>query len=68
MLERETADRIRLERELQELQAKFTSLQRNHEQTEMELMHTRMIAASLDGELEDDDEGLWFVAADVLYF
>lgn len=38
---------------------KHTALQRKHEQTEMDLMHTRMLAASLDGEMEeDDDEGM----------
>ncbi|KAK2165919.1 hypothetical protein LSH36_44g06061 [Paralvinella palmiformis] len=57
MLERETGDRIRFERELQEIQTKYSTLQRVHEQTEMDLMHTRMLAASLDGELEDDEEG-----------
>lgn len=39
------------------LQSKFTNLQRKHEAAELDLMHTRLLAASLDGELDDEDNG-----------
>ena len=37
------------------LQSKFQNLQRKHEATELDLMHTRLLAASVDAEYDEDD-------------
>ncbi|XP_064613479.1 LOW QUALITY PROTEIN: unconventional myosin-XVIIIa-like [Liolophura sinensis] len=58
MLEVETAERMRLEKELKDLQAKYTAVKRQCEKHEMELMQSRLWQASLvEGDLEDDIDG-----------
>jgi myosin-18 len=55
MLETETAERIRLEKELKDFQTKFNQLQQLHQRTEMELIDTRMLTASIEHELDDEE-------------
>ncbi|KAK9892323.1 hypothetical protein WA026_019778 [Henosepilachna vigintioctopunctata] len=52
-LDAETSERIRLERELSEVQAKNKELNRNSERLEMELLYAR---SDLNGISEEDDE------------
>ncbi|XP_012936920.1 unconventional myosin-XVIIIa [Aplysia californica] len=59
LLEAETAERLRLEKELRDLQNKFTPLKRQNEKLQMEMMQTRLWQAEaaeedLDGEKDDD--------------
>ncbi|BFZ18652.1 hypothetical protein BsWGS_21691 [Bradybaena similaris] len=57
LLEAETADRMRLEKELREVQNKFTAMKRQNEKLQMEVMQTRLWQAeSVDNELEDEKE------------
>ncbi|XP_032363338.1 unconventional myosin-XVIIIa isoform X9 [Etheostoma spectabile] len=58
LLETETSERLRLEKDTKELQAKFDSMKKQMESMEMEVMEARLIRASeLNGEMEDDDTG-----------
>ena len=56
VLETEQVERLRLEREYKELQARYAALQRRLEATEMDLHHARMLAAELEGDYDDEDE------------
>ena len=55
VLESEQAERLRLEKELRELSSKYSALQRQHDLTELDLHQARMLAADLDGEVDDDE-------------
>ncbi|XP_010781082.1 unconventional myosin-XVIIIa-like [Notothenia coriiceps] len=58
MLESETSERLRLEKGMSDLQAKFDSTNKQMESMEMEVMEARLIRASeLNGEMDDDDTG-----------
>ncbi|KAM9318464.1 unconventional myosin-XVIIIa isoform 4-T5 [Pholidichthys leucotaenia] len=58
LLETEAAERLRLEKDMKDLQAKFDSMKKQMESMEMEVMEARLIRASeLNGELDDDDSG-----------
>nr|XP_033952988.1 unconventional myosin-XVIIIa isoform X7 [Pseudochaenichthys georgianus] len=58
MLESETSERLRLEKDMNDLQAKFDSTNKQMESMEMEVMEARLIRASeLNGEMDDDDTG-----------
>ncbi|XP_053363679.1 unconventional myosin-XVIIIa isoform X7 [Clarias gariepinus] len=58
LLESETSERLRLEKDLKDLQAKYESMKKQMESMEMEVMETRLIHASeLNGEMDDDDTG-----------
>ncbi|XP_059188165.1 unconventional myosin-XVIIIa isoform X3 [Centropristis striata] len=58
LLESETSERLRLEKDMKDLQAKFDSMKKQTESMEMEVMEARLIRASeLNGEMEDDDTG-----------
>ncbi|XP_049324747.1 unconventional myosin-XVIIIa isoform X3 [Astyanax mexicanus] len=62
LLETETAERLRLEKDMKELQGKFDGMKKQMESMEMEVMEARLIRASeLNGEMDDDDEagGEW---------
>ncbi|XP_058490606.1 unconventional myosin-XVIIIa isoform X4 [Solea solea] len=53
MLETETSERLRLERDMKDLQGKFDTMKK-----QMEVMEARLIRASeLNGEMDDDDSG-----------
>ncbi|XP_072043844.1 LOW QUALITY PROTEIN: unconventional myosin-XVIIIa-like, partial [Amphiura filiformis] len=57
ILEAETAERMRLEKELKELKAAHGSLQRKAEKLEMENMESRMLRSSyMDGDMGSSDE------------
>ncbi|XP_019401358.1 PREDICTED: unconventional myosin-XVIIIa isoform X14 [Crocodylus porosus] len=58
LLDAETAERLRAEKDMKDLQAKYDALKKQMEAMEMEVMEARLIrAAELNGELEDDDSG-----------
>ncbi|XP_072302594.1 unconventional myosin-XVIIIa-like isoform X2 [Eucyclogobius newberryi] len=58
MLEAETSERLRLEKDLKDLQAKFELMKKQIEAQEMEVMEARLMKTSdLNGELDDDDSG-----------
>ncbi|XP_068568631.1 unconventional myosin-XVIIIa isoform X1 [Cebidichthys violaceus] len=58
MLETETSERLLLEKDMKDLQAKFDSMNKQMESMEMEVMEARLIRASeLNGEMDDDDTG-----------
>ncbi|XP_072445808.1 unconventional myosin-XVIIIa isoform X11 [Chiloscyllium punctatum] len=58
LLETETAERLRLEKEMKELQAKYDGMKKQMESMEMEVMEARLIkAAELNGDLDDDESG-----------
>ncbi|EMP37792.1 Myosin-XVIIIa [Chelonia mydas] len=58
LLDAETAERLRAEKEMKDLQAKYEVLKKQMESMEMEVMEARLIrAAELNGELDDDDSG-----------
>ncbi|XP_060928908.1 unconventional myosin-XVIIIa [Limanda limanda] len=58
LLETETSERLRLERDTKDLQTKFDSMTKQMESMEMEVMEARLIRASeLNGEMDDDDTG-----------
>uniref|UniRef100_A0A4W3ITE7 Myosin XVIIIA n=1 Tax=Callorhinchus milii TaxID=7868 RepID=A0A4W3ITE7_CALMI len=62
LLETEAAERLRLEKEMKELQAKYDVAKKEMSSMEMEVMEARLIrAAELNGELDDDDDssGEW---------
>ncbi|XP_025090259.1 unconventional myosin-XVIIIa-like isoform X3 [Pomacea canaliculata] len=55
LLEAESAERMRLEKELKDLQAKYVPLKRQNEKLQMEVMQTRVWQAqSVEEELEED--------------
>uniref|UniRef100_A0A669CJB0 Myosin XVIIIA n=1 Tax=Oreochromis niloticus TaxID=8128 RepID=A0A669CJB0_ORENI len=58
LLETETSERLRLEKDMKDLQVKFDSMKKEMESMEMEVMEARLIRASeLSGEVEDDETG-----------
>ncbi|XP_030041770.1 unconventional myosin-XVIIIa isoform X2 [Microcaecilia unicolor] len=58
LLESETAERLRVEKEMKDLQAKHDVLRNQMESMEMEVMEVRLIrAAELNGDLDDEDTG-----------
>uniref|UniRef100_A0AAR2IGF4 Myosin XVIIIAb n=1 Tax=Pygocentrus nattereri TaxID=42514 RepID=A0AAR2IGF4_PYGNA len=58
LLESETSERLRLEKDMKDLQAKYDSMKKQMESMEMEVMESRLIRASeLNGEMDDDDTG-----------
>ncbi|XP_053130593.1 unconventional myosin-XVIIIa isoform X13 [Hemicordylus capensis] len=58
LLDAETAERLRTEKDMKELQAKYDALKKQMESMEMEVMEARLIrAAELNGEMDDDDAG-----------
>ncbi|XP_078235301.1 unconventional myosin-XVIIIa isoform X11 [Pogona vitticeps] len=58
LLDAETAERLRAEKEMKDLQAKYDALKKQMESMEMEVMEARLIrAAELNGEMDDDDSG-----------
>ncbi|KAI5626748.1 unconventional myosin-XVIIIa isoform X1 [Silurus asotus] len=60
LLESETSERLRFEKDMKDLQAKYDSMKKQMESMEMEVMETRLIHASeLNGEMDDDDAGKW---------
>ncbi|XP_049896452.1 unconventional myosin-XVIIIa-like isoform X2 [Epinephelus moara] len=62
LLETETSERLRLEKDMKDLQAKFDAVKKQLESQEMEVMEARLMKTSeLNGELDDDDDagGEW---------
>ncbi|XP_029028549.1 unconventional myosin-XVIIIa-like isoform X7 [Betta splendens] len=62
LLETETAERLRLEKDMKDLQDKFDALRKQFEAQEMEVMEARLMKTSeLNGEMDDDDDagGEW---------
>ncbi|XP_063811986.1 unconventional myosin-XVIIIa isoform X5 [Pseudophryne corroboree] len=58
LLETETGDRLRVEKDMKDLQAKYDALKKQMESMEVEVMEARLIrAAELNGEMDDDDSG-----------
>uniref|UniRef100_T1J6E8 Myosin motor domain-containing protein n=1 Tax=Strigamia maritima TaxID=126957 RepID=T1J6E8_STRMM len=56
MLEVESSERMRLEKELRGVETKYESLKHNHNKIEMEMMEARMYRASeMNGDLSDDE-------------
>merc|ERR1712168_62561 len=55
LLEAEQAQRVKLQKELKDVQQKYDALQRKHEITEMDLMHTRLLASSYDGDMDEEE-------------
>ncbi|KAM6970335.1 unconventional myosin-XVIIIa isoform 2-T2 [Aplochiton taeniatus] len=68
LLETETSERLRLEKDLKDLQAKFDTMKKQMESVEMEVMEARLIrTAELNGEMDDDDDdagGEWHLKYD----
>uniref|UniRef100_UPI003AAB05E1 unconventional myosin-XVIIIa-like n=1 Tax=Centroberyx gerrardi TaxID=166262 RepID=UPI003AAB05E1 len=57
LLETETSERLRLEKDMKDLQAKFDAMKKQMESQEMEVMEARLMKASeLNGEMDDDDD------------
>ncbi|XP_069617298.1 unconventional myosin-XVIIIa isoform X7 [Ranitomeya imitator] len=58
LLETEAAERLRVEKDMKDLQAKYDALKKQMESMEVEVMEARLIrAAELNGEMDDDDSG-----------
>ncbi|XP_064351936.1 unconventional myosin-XVIIIa isoform X13 [Camelus dromedarius] len=58
LLDAETAERLRAEKEMKELQTQYDALKKQMEVMEMEVMEARLIrAAEINGEVDDDDTG-----------
>ncbi|XP_024590402.1 unconventional myosin-XVIIIa isoform X4 [Neophocaena asiaeorientalis asiaeorientalis] len=58
LLDAETAERLRAEKEMKELQTQYDALKKKTEVMEMEVMEARLIrAAEINGEVDDDDTG-----------
>ncbi|XP_041657271.1 unconventional myosin-XVIIIa-like isoform X2 [Cheilinus undulatus] len=56
LLETETSERLRLEKDMKDLQAKFDAMKKQLESQEMEVMEARLMKTSeLNGEMDDDD-------------
>uniref|UniRef100_A0A665W256 Myosin XVIIIAa n=1 Tax=Echeneis naucrates TaxID=173247 RepID=A0A665W256_ECHNA len=57
LLETETSERLHLEKDMKELQAKFDAMKKQLESQEMEVMEARLLKSSeLSGEMDDDDD------------
>nr|XP_009303854.2 unconventional myosin-XVIIIa isoform X3 [Danio rerio] len=57
LLETETSERLRLEKDMKDLQVKFDALKKQTESMEMEIMEARLLRASdLNGEMDDGDD------------
>nr|XP_046267282.1 unconventional myosin-XVIIIa [Scatophagus argus] len=57
LLETETSERLRLEKDLKDLQAKFDAMKKQLESQEMEVMEARLMKTSeLNGEMDDDED------------
>ncbi|XP_027129419.1 unconventional myosin-XVIIIa isoform X2 [Larimichthys crocea] len=57
LLETETSERLRLEKDMKDLQAKFDAVMKQLESQEMEVMEARLLKTSeLNGEMDDDDD------------
>ncbi|XP_042165176.1 unconventional myosin-XVIIIa-like isoform X7 [Oncorhynchus tshawytscha] len=57
LLETETSERLRLEKDMKDLQAKFDLMKKQMECMEMEVMEARLIrTAELNGDMDDDDD------------
>uniref|UniRef100_A0A669DIK6 Myosin XVIIIA n=1 Tax=Oreochromis niloticus TaxID=8128 RepID=A0A669DIK6_ORENI len=57
LLEAETSERLRLEKDMKDLQAKFDAMKKQFESQEMEVMEARLMKTSeLNGEMDNDDE------------
>ncbi|CAJ1064269.1 unconventional myosin-XVIIIa-like isoform X9 [Xyrichtys novacula] len=57
LLETETSERLRLEKDMKDLQAKFEGVTKQLEAQEMEVMEARLMKTSeLNGEMDDDDD------------
>ncbi|XP_074528789.1 unconventional myosin-XVIIIa-like [Halichoeres trimaculatus] len=62
LLETETAERLRLEKDMKDLQAKYEAVKKQLEAQEMEVMEARLMKTSeLNGEMDEDDDagGEW---------
>ncbi|XP_055798792.1 unconventional myosin-XVIIIa-like isoform X5 [Salvelinus fontinalis] len=62
LLETETSERLRLEKDMKDLQAKFDLMKKQMECMEMEVMEARLIRmAEINGDMDDDDDagGEW---------
>ncbi|XP_034540446.1 unconventional myosin-XVIIIa-like [Notolabrus celidotus] len=62
LLETETSERLRLEKDMKDLQAKFDAVKKQLEAQEMEVMEARLMKSSeFNGEMDDDDDagGEW---------
>ncbi|XP_077021481.1 unconventional myosin-XVIIIa isoform X2 [Tamandua tetradactyla] len=58
LLDAETAERLRAEKEMKELQTQYDALKKQMEVMEMEVVEARLIrAAEINGEVDDDDTG-----------
>ncbi|KAM7069424.1 unconventional myosin-XVIIIa isoform 9-T10 [Molossus nigricans] len=58
LLDAETAERLRAEKEMKELQTQYDALKKQMEVMEMEVMEARLIrAAEINGEVDEDDAG-----------
>ncbi|XP_063107204.1 unconventional myosin-XVIIIa isoform X3 [Cavia porcellus] len=58
LLDAETAERLRAEKEMKELQTQYDALKKQMEVMEMEVMEARLIrAAEVNAEVDDDDAG-----------
>ncbi|KAI5624485.1 unconventional myosin-XVIIIa isoform X3 [Silurus asotus] len=58
LLETETAERLRLEKDMKDLQTKFEEMKKQMGSMEVEVMEARLIRATeLNGELDDDENG-----------
>ncbi|XP_029785132.1 unconventional myosin-XVIIIa isoform X3 [Suricata suricatta] len=58
LLDAETSERLRAEKEMKELQTQYDALKKQMEVMEMEVMEARLIrAAEINGEVDDDDAG-----------
>ncbi|XP_026183820.1 unconventional myosin-XVIIIa-like isoform X2 [Mastacembelus armatus] len=56
LLETETSERLRLDRDLKDLQPKFDAMKKQLESQEMEVIEARLMRTSeLNGEMDDDD-------------
>uniref|UniRef100_A0A3Q3LLC3 Myosin XVIIIAa n=1 Tax=Labrus bergylta TaxID=56723 RepID=A0A3Q3LLC3_9LABR len=57
LLETETSERLRLEKDMKDLQAKFDAMKKQLESQEMEVIEARLMKTSeINGEMDDDDE------------
>ncbi|ROL54203.1 Unconventional myosin-XVIIIa [Anabarilius grahami] len=62
LLETETSERLRLEKDVKDMQVKFDTVKKQMESMEMEIMEARLLRASeLNGEMDNDDDsgGEW---------
>ncbi|XP_075417398.1 unconventional myosin-XVIIIa isoform X2 [Tenrec ecaudatus] len=58
LLDAETSERLRAEKEMKELQSQYDALKKQMEVMEMEVMEARLIrAAEINGEVDDEDAG-----------